>query len=226
MMMNRFLPLVFVLSIAVLGGLSLSPVRVEAGAFQANSQDVICPIRLMLRHPERCSQIGPCMKALEFGRLGLYPEKSLPTIPIDASMSYIPFGYLRASGGSVSIYPTAKAARQRSNASAKISPGFVFLSYAYTENPLEPGNVYRSQQGFVSSNSVSRITLSYLKGLAFSRTPDRPFGWINSGGSCPQRTPGGAVDYGDCCFMRYEVVQIYLEQVVDRETWYLIGPDE
>lgn len=224
--MNRFFPMVLVLSIVVLGGLSLSPVRAEAGALQANSQNVICPIRLMLRYPERCSQTGPGLKAIELARLGLYPEKPLPTIPIAESMSYLPFRYLRASGGSVSVYPTADSARQRSGASTKISPGFVFLSYTYNGNSLEPGNVYRSQQGFVDGDSVSRVTPSNLKGLAFHRTPDRPFGWINSGGSCPQRTPGGAVDFGDRCFMRYEVVQIYLEQEVDGETWYLIGPDE
>lgn len=224
--MNRFLLMILAMSIASLGGLSLSPVQAEASALQADPQDIVCPTRLMLRHPERCSQIGPGVKALELARLGLYPEKPLPTIPIDASMSYIPFGYLRASDGSVSIYPTAEAARQRSNASARISPGFVFLSYAYTGNSIEPSNVYRSQQGFVSSNSVSRVKPSYLKGLAFSRTPDRPFGWINSGGSCPQRTPGGAADFIGRCFMRNEVVQIYLEQVVAGETWDLIGPDE
>ncbi len=224
--MNRFFPMVLVLSIVVLGGLSLSPVRAEAGALQENSQNVICPIRLMLRYPERCSQTGPGLKAIELARLGLYPEKPLPTIPIAESMSYLPFRYLRACGGSVSVYPTADSARQRSGASTKISPGFVFLSYTYNGNSLEPGNVYRSQLGFVDGDSVSRVTPSNLKGLAFHRTPDRPFGWINSGGSCPQRTPGGAVDFGDRCFMRYEVVQIYLEQEVDGETWYLIGPDE
>ncbi|NIS80337.1 MAG: L,D-transpeptidase family protein [Anaerolineales bacterium] len=226
MTMHRFTPIVLALSFAILAGLSQSPFRVEAGAPQADSQDLICPTRLMLRHPERCPQTGPGAKVLELARLGLYPERPLPTIPIDASMSYFPFGYLRASNRNVPIYPTAEAARRGRNASSRISPGFVFLSYVNSRNPTESGNVYRSQQGYVRGNSVSQVTPSYHKGLAFTRTPERPFGWINSGGSCPQRTPGGTADYVDRCFMRYEVVQIYLEQVVDGETWYLIGPDE
>lgn len=224
--MNRFVKISLALAVFASASLNVSLGRAEASLLPAHPLDFVCPTRLMLRYPGRCPQTGPGAKAFELARLGLYPEKPLPTIPIDKSMGYLPFGYLRANGGNVSIYSTAEVARQGGNASAQISPGFVFLSYTYIGNPIEPGNVYRSQQGFVSGNSVSRVTPSYFKGLAFARTPDRPFGWINSGGSCPQRTPGGVADFVDRCFMRYEVAQIYLEQVVDGETWYMIGPDE
>jgi hypothetical protein len=224
--MKWFLSLTFVISSVVLGVLSVSPFQAEAAVLQSYSSEALCSIRLSLRYPDRCPPIGPGGKAIELARLGLYPEQALPTVPIDAHLSYLPFGYLRANDGSLLIYSTANAARRELNASAKISPGFVFLSYIQSEYSKESVNAYQSQQGFVSGNSVSRIKPSSFKGLAFSRTPDRPIGWITSGGSCPQRTPGGEVDYRDHCFMRYEVVQIYLEQEVDGETWYMIGVDE
>lgn len=152
-------------------------------------------------------------------------ESELPVVDPDPSYSYFPFSYLRAKSGGASFYGSAEAAKRNNGAPDRINPGFVFLSYP-NNGSAEDSAAYQTQRGFVRKEDVSPVTPSYFHGLAFSRTPDRPFGWVISGGSCPQRTPGGVGDYADYCFTRYEVVQIFGEQVVDGERWYLIGPDK
>jgi hypothetical protein len=52
----------------------------------------------------------------------MYPEKPLPTIPIEESMSYLPFGYLRASNAGAAIFASEDAARSVGNASQRVNP--------------------------------------------------------------------------------------------------------
>jgi hypothetical protein len=188
-------------------------------------RDINCPPRLLLRHPYRCTTTGTGTTLVQLALKGLYPKRSLPLADINVLFSYVPFGYLRSSNGSVRLYPTVEDARNKTNPGDRIKSGFVYLSYFDTDEG-EGNKIYKTQRGFVKGEKVSRVTPSSFVGLAFSRTPDRPFGWINSGGSCPQRTPGGVEDYADHCFMRYEVVQVYDTRSVDDEEWYLIGINE
>ncbi len=217
-----YLRVCMLVAAGALGFIFISPAEAHSPSPRTDPVDFACLARRMDYSSEQCPLRGPGEDLLR--RVNF--ESLLPTIDVDPSFSYFPFGYLRAKRGGTSLYPTLEAAQDDGRISDRIGPGFVFLSYIDNWTSQGDGSAYQSQRGFVRRGDVSPVTPSYYQGLAFGRTPDRPFGWINSGGSCPQRKPGGEADYVDYCFMRYEVVQIYQEKVVDGDPWYLIGPDE
>ncbi len=213
--------LVFGLLLGVLG----IPTAAAQQSQPASSPDYLCPPLTQLRHPERCPSQGPAARVQELAILGLHPALPLPTVPVDPNLGFVPFDYLRVSENGADLFPSADDAAAGSGASSKVEPGFVFLSYTET---LETGSskVYATQNGYVRSDAASPVTPAAFHGLAFSRTPDRPFGWIIAGGTCSERTPGGAQDFSGRCYMKYEVVQIHDVEHVDDWDWFLIGPDE
>lgn len=207
-----------------LGWFTLAAAR-QAQPVPGSTPNYLCPTSAQLRHPERCPDEGPAARLNELAILGLYPILPLPTVPVDPNLAYLPFDYLRVGESGADLFPSAEAAAQDSGSSGKVEAGFVFLSYSETID-TGGGKVYGTQNGFVRSDSASPVSPSAFHGLAFSRTPDRPFGWIISGGTCSERTPGGTQDFTGRCYMKYEVVQVYDVQHVGDWDWYLIGPDE
>lgn len=183
-----------------------------------------CPTSFLLRYPQRCARDGSGAARIELARRGLDPPDPLPIASVDPALGYLPFNYLRVSRAGASFYPSLESARQGGGGVDRTSPGFVYLSYPdggiYQD---EATIIFQSQLGYVRGDNVSRVTPSAFKGLAFVSTPVRPFGWVISGGSCPELDPGGELDLADRCFMRYETVQIYGERVVDDELWYQVG---
>lgn len=220
-------------SIALVGAiLALLYVRPVLASTPSTSQVVVsepggelCAPRLQVRHPQRCSAIGPGAEAARLARRGLYPQRPLPVARFDPSLAYLDFNYLRVNEGGVGLYPSAEAASRKSGAADQISPGFVYLSY-YDMSQRGGSTVFSTPGGYVSGDGLSRVTPSDFHGLTFTRTPARPFGWINSGGTCTQRTPGGVEDYTGHCFTKFSPVQIYDKQHVDDWDWYLVAPDE
>ncbi|MEW6567151.1 MAG: L,D-transpeptidase [Chloroflexota bacterium] len=192
---------------------------------QPAAADYLCPTMTQLRHPERCPDQGPGARVNDLAILGLYPALPLPTIPVDPNLTFLPFDYLRVGENGADLFPSAQDAAEGSGATRSVDPGLVFLSYT---DAIEGGGgkVYATQNGYVRGDSASPVTPASFRGLAFGRTPERSFGWIISGGTCSERTPGGAQDYTGRCYMKYEVIQIYDVQHVDERDWFLIGPDE
>lgn len=208
------------LSCAASFGLSwnggLAAPALESGPRGAGS--VMCTTRASARQSAYCSPIGPVAQT----NGGDVP---LPTQSSDPNLGFIANDYLYVSDGPVDIYEDYTSGRGAINRRSTIQDGFVYLS-AYDQIETEHGIVYRTPTGYVSGGSVSRIELSYLRGLSFYRTPESSFGWITSGGSCPQRTPGGAEDYAGSCYTKYTVFKVYDRQLVDDTTWYEIAPGE
>lgn len=189
------------------------------------SADYLCPPLIQLRHPQRCPDHGPGARLQELAVLGLYPALALPTIPVDPNLGSSPFKYLRASETGVDLFPSAEQAAAGSGASRRLDPGFVYLSYTQAVE-IGGSQVYATQNGYVRGDAASPVTPATFRGLAFRRTPDRPFGWIISGGTCSERTPGEPQDFSGRCYMKYEVIQIYDVQRVGDWDWFLIGPEE
>jgi len=146
-------------------------------------------------------------------------------VAFELSMNFVPFDYVRAGSGDVRIYASANDAESGGGGEERIPPGFVYLSYS---NRQDGGgmSIYTTARGYVRGDEVSRVTLPSSPGLTFSRTPDRPFGWVIAGGSCTSHTPGGALDPQGICFTRHSVVQVYDVQRVDEWNWYKVGPDQ
>lgn len=189
------------------------------------TRDFLCAPRLQLRYPERCPHLGPGAVVTDLARQGLYPPRPLPVVGIDPNYSYLATDYLRAKEGPVLLYPSAEAAAGQIGAANQVYWGFVYLSY-YNELEVSGSTVFATAGGYVRGDQVSRVDPPRSPGLQFSRTPDRPFGWITSGGTCSQKTPGGAEDWSGTCYVRHHVVQVYDVQHVGDWDWYKIGIDE
>jgi hypothetical protein len=193
------------------------------------SADYVCPPRLQLRYPELCPELGPASELEELSRLGLYPMRPLPTVDTYYFSPYLESVFLRMTWEGTPVYPTSAAAFT-GGAHSSITPrGFAFYAYTgtYTEDPPAdpPGIAYRIGSGFVNDLDVQRATIAGRRGMQFNRTPDRPFGWVASGGSCSQTSPGSG-DYSGICYVLHHVVQIYGSEQIGDWTWYRIGPDE
>jgi hypothetical protein len=187
-------------------------------------RNYLCAPRLQLRHPQRCPQQGPGGELVQRVRAGEFP-RPLPIVAIDPLLTYLPFDYVRVGDGGAGLYPTAGAAASRSGATDGVAGGLVYLSY--TDEIQQGGKtVFLTPRGYVSGDQARKVRVPASPGLHFSRTPDRMFGWIISGGTCSQKTPGGVADFSNRCFMRNSVLQIYDIQRVGDWDWYKIGPDE
>lgn len=207
-------------AILIAGLASWSPVRAasESAAETQSPNTLLCTARATVRYRSQCAPFGPTA----ITEPGSVP---LPTTSSDPYLGFVANDYLRVTNGPVEVYSGVDPNSGVDGSATSISDGFVYLS-AYESIETGHGTVYRTQSGFVSGGSVARVEPSYLKGLSFYRTPQRAFGWIVSGGSCPQRTPGGVEDYATRCYTRYTVFQVLDKRVVDNVTWYEIAPDE
>ena len=184
----------------------------------------LCTPRMTLRHPERCPQAGPGAALARWAEMGLYPQTPLPTEDIDPSLRYLPFSYLKADKNGISIFPSLEDARDGS-ASRSLQPGFLYLSYV-EQVQADDGVYYRlNASEVVRGNKVSRVKPPSFSGFQFSRTPERPFGWV-LGGSYTRLAPGEEAWFSNHWLSRLDVVQIYDVQQVDGDDWYLIGPGE
>ncbi len=208
-----------------LASLFLAGVSLALTVGGASAAGYPCPPTTALRQPARCNGSGPEGALVSLARQGLYPARPLPTLGLHPWMGHVPFEYLRVTRDSVSLFPSAKAAKQGTGAIGRTQPGFVYLSATETVDG-EGGIVYRTQQGYVRGDGVSRVTLPTFQGLAFRRTPDRPFGWVTSGGLCSRAAPGAAAPATGRCYVKYHVVQIHDRAQVDGQEWLRIGMEE
>jgi hypothetical protein len=197
-----------------------------AEAAQGESDSVVCPPQLQLRHPEYCPETGPGGKLAELTRQGQYPPRPLPITRPDPSLSYLPFTYRRISSDGVRLYGSVEDALNEHNAINSIEPGFVFVSWieCYVEKDkaiymVAPGVYMRG------GDSCSEQALPKFRGLTFSRTPSRPFGWV-VGTTETVRSPGYNSPSTGITHYRPEVIQIYDQAEADGVTWYMIGVDE
>lgn len=193
----------------------------ETGSFQ----DRLCAPRFQLRHPQRCFDHGPGGEVIRLTRQGLYPRKALPTNGFDDSLASLPLVYLRVHGGGVNLYPSRGAAKENAGATDHIGAGFVFLSSSGSSR-YKGSTIYSTSRGYVSDQKVEPVSPSTFHGLTFRRTPDRPFGWVNAGGTCSQRAPGVDQASTERCFTRFTLVQVYEVRRVDDRDWYRIAPEE
>lgn len=194
-----------------------------AGSMQ---DSVLCSPQMQLRHPEYCPPTGPGGELVERTEAGTYPPKPLHLERLDPNLSYLPFSYRRVSDKGAKLYGSVEDALKESGAINEIESGFVYVSWI--ECFEEQGKaVYMVAPGVYlrGGDSCGEIGLPDFRGLAFSRTPERPFGWIVSTAE-PTRSPGYNAPKTGRTRYRPELVQIYESQESEGATWYRIGPDE
>ena len=220
----------------IAGGVILGLALLPSGAALAEGEiltaeparggiEYLCPPRLHLRHPRRCTAAGPGMALASYARQGIFISSPLPVVPLDPQLSVLPYAYLRVSRSGVKLYPRKVDALRDQRSWGKLGPGYVFVSW--TDRYEEEGKVvYRSTSGsYLRGDNVARISPPTFHGLQFSHTPARPFGWILSNGYA-SAAPGSQAALTGRYLRRYQVVQVYATQVVGEREWYMIGPGE
>jgi hypothetical protein len=185
--------------------------------------DFLCPPRLQVRHPEFCQKVGPGSALLDLAQAGLFPEMPPPIVPLDREYFFVPVDYVKGGSRPVRVYPSAEDAWKGSGRSDEIKPGFVFLYYT---DRVRNGDstAYRTSSGYVGSSDVSEYKPPLFHGEAFSRTPERPFGWVISGTFTLSQP--GTETYTDHWLGKFSLVQIYGVERVGEWDWYRIGRDE
>ncbi|MGA9531703.1 MAG: L,D-transpeptidase [Anaerolineales bacterium] len=182
----------------------------------------LCTARILLRAPERCrTPIGPAAALLERTRADPPP---LPTRSIDPTLGQMPFDYLNALD-QIDLYPTAASAAQRGDARTTQPAGFVYLAAA-DDLRIGSAHVYLTPRGYARASRLRQATISDFHGLAFFRTPSRPFGWLAAGGICPRPRPSMSSPFGSRCYTRYRQVPILSETESDGIRWLQIGEGE
>jgi len=185
--------------------------------------DFLCPPRLQVRHPEFCQKVGPGSALLDLAQAGLFPEMPPPIVPLDREYFFVPVDYVKGGSRSVRVYSSAEDAWKGSGRSDEIKPGFVFLYYT---DRVRNGDstAYQTSSGYVGSSDVSEYKPPLFHGEAFSRTPERPFGWVISGTFTLSQP--GTETFTDHWLGKFSLVQIYGVERVGEWDWYRIGRDE
>ena len=211
----------------VLGVLFLISATTLTEATTSNMQSgMICPSRLQLRYPQRCSNGGAREELTEIAVQGLYPKRPLPTESIDPSLGIVPFTYLRSGReDGTPVYSSYQDALGGQNPVWTVEPGFVFFSWI--DRFEEDGKViYMIAPGiFIQGGGLGRISLTYFHGVALRRTPHRPFAWVLNRVQT-STAPGFDQTLTGRWVNRYDTVWIYDVVRVGNLDWYKVGPNE
>ncbi len=211
-----------------------------AGVSQENSKiispSVLCLPGIYLTAPGDCLPLGPSAYLSQMAALGLtFPVTPLAAAPIDPALGNVTVRYAEVRNTNAPVFATAEdaAGYKRKSAVQFLNGLTVYISYT-EEQEMGGKKLYNiGPNAWMTGNDLSRIgALPASRGLLFQRTPATAFGWVLTYFS---PTPQIAVSYapgtpGDINTNRllnlYDVVQIYSEQLVGEETWYMIGPNE
>ncbi len=239
-MANQFrLPVNSLLVFLVFVGLSVQP-RPPATAAPLNNPPATIPTVLCLpgvyfQVQGNCIPLGPAAYLTQMARQGItFPIVPLATVPADPSLSEIDYRYGKVRTRNAPIYGSIEdaLAGNKKQAIQKIDSDFAYISYT-DEAVVDNRRFYQIEPGaWMTANDVSRLgAIPTFQGLVFSRTPDRPFGWVlpylSADPVQTKRTPGRSTkDFTGHRLNAFALVQVYSVQQVGGEEWYLVGPDE
>ena len=188
--------------------------------------DPICPIRLQLRQPTRCSQQGVRSELSLNAARGIYPQHPLPFAPIDTTLGFMPFNYIRSRRDEgTPLYTNLSDALRDENPYRVVEAGFVFFSWI--ERYDRDGSVaYMIVPGvYVNGKGMSRLSPPSFRGVAFTHTPTQTFAWILTHTET-RRDAGTDQPLTGRTVERFQIVQIFDSAEVGMSVWYQIGPED
>jgi lipoprotein-anchoring transpeptidase ErfK/SrfK len=195
----------------------------EPASASSTAASYLCSPQTQMRDERRCPALGPSAARADLARRGVNPLRPLPIVGLDPSLSYLPFNYRKLDGDGTRVYSSAQDAASSTDAAGAIEPGLAWVSWSECQ-VIHDRAVYLTASGYVRGGSECKQTeMPSFHGLAFSRSPSGPFGWIL--GTTDVRTaPGFAAPVVG---QRYRFAR---EQVLDRAqaddaAWVKIGAD-
>jgi hypothetical protein len=214
---------------------AFAPLRLVA-AQAPKSPAALCLPGIYLSDPKDCIPAGPAGYLTDMASKGLaLPILPLSYTPIDPALSNIDIHYGEVHNMPAPIYGSVEDAVKASKKAAlqRLDGNFVFVSYT-SEQESGGKHLYEVGSGqWMTAAYISRLNvLPPSRGITFSQTPLNPFGWVltyftENAQVQTKRTPGKQNnDYTGHILNLYDIVSVYGEQMVDKDNWYLIGPDE
>lgn len=175
-----------------------------------------------------CLEMGPAAYLKRMAEMGItFPILPFAGQPPDPTLTYVDIRYGQVVNLNAPVYSSLEDALKRKSIARRIDSPYSFISY--TDEAVVDGKRFYmvDWEGWMTANDVSRIgTPSLFQGLAFSRTPKLPFGWILYPVQT-KSTPGFENnDYTGRELYRYEVVEVLSVENVDGMDWYMVAPNE
>lgn len=202
----------------------------------ASTPSVLCLPGIYLYDPGDCLPTGPSSYLTQMAEKGItFPPPPLSYTPVDQSLGKVDYQYAEVTNLPAPIYGSVDDALQgnKKGAALSLDGNFVFVSYTSLQE-VGGKKLYQIAPGqFLTGAYLSRIgALPPARGLTFTSTPPTAFGWVLTYfAQNPQvetkRTPGYQnPDNTGRLLNLYDIVQVFGEQKVGEELWYMIGPDE
>jgi hypothetical protein len=197
---------------------------------------VLCMPGVYTYDPGDCTPAGPSGYLTGLAQKGI----ALPIPPLSASLAdpalaEIDILYAEVTGANAPVYASMEDAIQgnRKSAVQNLDGDTVYVSYTDMQE-VGSKRLYMIDQGaWMKGADLSRVgALPRFQGLTFNRTPLTAFGWVlsyfaPSAQIETQRTPGSQTSETTGHLLNlYDVVQVFAEEKVGDETWYMVGPDE
>jgi len=204
-------------------------------AVGAADDGVLCLPGIYTQDPGDCAALGPAQYLTEMSRMGMiFPLAPIAYSKPDPALTTVEYRYGYVRTANAPVYASVEDALKgnKKDAPRRIDSPFSYISYTQEEvvdgkrfYMIDPGN-------WMTANDVSRIgAIPLFQGLTFTHTPDTAFGWVlgflSPGPVETKRTPGyEQQNFTGHTLNHHDIVQVFTEQKVGEETWYMIGPDE
>jgi len=220
--------------------LTPSVLPVSAAELQQNSSQpaptVLCLPGIYNYDPGDCIPAGPSAYLTDMAAKGVaFPIPPLSAKPSDPGLAYLDVQYAEVISPNAPVYGSIQEALagNKKSASQRLNGITVYISYIDEQN-IDGKKLYMLDQGaWMRGADISRLGVTpRFQGLLFDSTPTTDFGWVLTFFSPnPQvetkRTPGyQGGDYTGHLLDLYDVVQVFAQEVVEGEVWYMIAPDE
>ncbi len=221
----------FISLLILVQGVSAAVKPVTPSAASPANSELVCMPGIYLTDPQDCLPVGPSTYITKLAADGFnLPLIGLPSRPIDAQLSELPFSYALLGEGPTPVYASLEDAMAGRNEIRKIDPGKLrYVSYIDFKE-TERGRFFQlSDDTWVSVGSRVSVPHSFPGGIEFVRTPDQSFGWVLpfAPNIATKHTPGYTQDdYTGNNLDPYQLVQVYSTQMVNNEEWELVAPDE
>lgn len=193
--------------------------------------DLLCLPGVYLVDPQDCSPLGSSSYITQIASQGMHlPLIALPSRPIDSSLGELPFSYALLGDEPTKVYASLQDAVHGVHPIRTIEAGRLrYVSYIDYEDTQAGRFFLLHDDTWVQVSTRVSIPHSYTGGINFSGAPLNPFGWVLPFAPtiATKKTPGYAVeDYTEHLIAQYQIVQVYATEMVNKEEWDLIAPDE
>jgi hypothetical protein len=194
---------------------------------------VLCLPGIYMYDPGDCLPTGPSSYLTQMAEKGLtFPIARLAYTPVDPALGQVDTSYGEVVNMPAPVYASIDDAlgSSKKSASERLNGQFVFISYSSNQQ-IEGKKIYEIRPGaYMTGNYISRLgVLPPGRGIIFTSTPLTAFGWVLTYFSqTPQievhDAPGGGPT--GRLLNLYDIVQVFGEQKIGEDLWYMIGPDE